>query len=105
LELHVLIGIDLSLLPHLLPELLDLFLFTFELLFLLVQQVGQSLDGLLSHFGHLFALFIVRCLPLDSMFFQHVVYAVFTKHFSVIVTPALHQLELFVLALQLFFEL
>jgi len=105
LELHVFIGIDLSLLPHLSPELLDLFLFTFELRFLLVQHVGQGSDGLLSHFSHLFVLFIVLRLLLDSMFFHEVIHSVFTKHFSVVVTPALHLLDLFVLEPHLIFEL
>ena len=54
----------------LVSELLDVLLFVLQLLFLLLQHVGESLDGLLSSLGHLFALLVVKRLDPDSLVLQ-----------------------------------
>lgn len=67
LELHDLHGTFFSLVGQILPKLVDLVLFGFQLLFLLLQHLVEGLDGLIGRISHFLALLVMGALQGDSL--------------------------------------
>ena len=67
LELHDLHGTFFSLVGQILPKLVDLVLFGFQLLFLLLQHLDEGLDGVISRISHFLAVLVMGALHGDSL--------------------------------------